>query len=124
MKKMLLIAIITLFSVTLMFAHGNEKHLRGTVTKATDAAITIKTTAGKTVEVAVTPSTKFMKGAKSITAADIKENDRVVIHAKSNGDKLEAAMVMVGSMKMNRHAGDMKGMDMHSDPKGAQSNPK
>lgn len=124
MKRVLMVTIMALFSVTLMLAHGNEKHLKGVVTQVTNAAITIQTTDGKNVEVGLMPTTKFMKSGKTIIAADIKENDRVVIHAKSNGAKLEATMVMVGSMKVRSNNGDMKGMDMHPDAKDTQSAPK
>ncbi len=124
MKRVWMVTIMALCSVTLVFAHGNEKHLKGVVTQVTNSAITIQTTDGKNMEVAVMPTTKFMKSGKTISAADIKKNDRVVIHAKSKGAKLEATMVMVGSMKVSGNNGDMKGMDTHPDTKDPQSAPK
>jgi hypothetical protein len=32
-------------------AHGGEEHVTGTLTKISDTSVTVKTTAGKTVEV-------------------------------------------------------------------------
>jgi hypothetical protein len=36
---------------TMARAHGGEEHVTGTVTKISDTSVTVKTTAGKTVEV-------------------------------------------------------------------------
>jgi hypothetical protein len=83
----------------LAFAHGDEQHITGTVSKVTDLAITVTTTSGKSVEVALTSKTTFSKDAKTITAKEIKEGDLVVIHAKKNGEKLEATSVRIGSGK-------------------------
>ena len=110
MKSTLGIITLVLLSATLLFAHNGEKHIMGTVTKVSDSSITVKDTHGKVVDVAITSNTKFMKDSKAVTAKDIKQGDRVVVHAKQNGNKLEATMVKLGdAMKMN----DMKGMDMH-----------
>lgn len=116
MKRIIGMIIVGLLSVTMLFAHGDEKHLMGTVVKVNDSSITIKDMHGKNVDVLTTSTTKFMKDGKTVTAKEIKEGDRVVVHAKQSGNKLEATMVKIGSA-MDMNMKDMKGMDMHSDDK-------
>jgi hypothetical protein len=117
MKRLLGLIASILLVASLAFAHGDEQHIMGTVSKVTDSAITVTTTNGKSIEVAVTSQTTFSRDGKTITAKEIKQGDRVIIHAKKNGDKLEAASVRIGGAKSmdqtNMH--DMKGMDMGAD---------
>jgi len=87
---------VLLFLAALVFAHGNEKHVMGTVTKVEDGSIVVKTQEGdKTVM--VMPTTKFVKGTETITQKDLKVGDRVVIHAMPMGDQLHATEVKVGT---------------------------
>jgi Domain of unknown function (DUF5666) len=117
MKHLLSLTASILLVASFAFAHGDEQHVMGTVSNVTDSTITVTTTDGKSVDVALTPQTKFAKDGKTIMAKEIKEGDRVVIHAKKNGEKLEAASVRVGGAKSmdqpNMH--NMKGMDMGAD---------
>lgn len=93
--------IALLFSLVLFavvaFAHGDEQHLMGTVTKTSDKSMTIEMKDKKTVEVTLTPETKCMKGDATAALKDVKVGDRVVINAKKSGDKLVATMVRVGA---------------------------
>jgi hypothetical protein len=91
----LLVAIVTLAAGP-AFAHGNEQHVIGTVSKVTESTITVTTTDGKSVEVALTPQTTFTKQDKTVSVKEIKAGARVVIHAKKNGEKLEATSVQLG----------------------------
>jgi hypothetical protein len=121
MKRIIEIITLVLLSATLLFAHGDEKHVMGTVTKVSDSFVTVKNTQGKVVDVAITPNTKFLRSGKAVVAKDIQVGDRVVVHAKQNGNKLEATTVKLGdAMKMN----DMKGMDMGGDKNGMNTSPK
>ena len=87
---------ILLFLSTMVFAHGNEKHVMGTVTKVDDTSIVVKTKEGdKTVM--VMPTTKFMKGTAALTQKDVKVGDRVVIHAMPMGEMLHATEVKIGT---------------------------
>lgn len=113
MKRIIGMITLVILGATLLFAHGDEKHIMGTVTKVSDSSITVKDTHGKVVDVVITPNTKFMKNGEAVAAKDIHAGDRVVVHAKQNGKKLEATMVKLGTMKMN----DMKGMNMPGDKK-------
>jgi hypothetical protein len=64
-----------------LLAHGNEKHVLGTVAKITDAEITVETAAKATVTVRVVAETKFVKSGVEAALKDLKVGDRVVIHA-------------------------------------------
>jgi len=87
---------VLLFLSTLVFAHGNEKHVMGTVTKVDDGSIVVKTKEGDK-NVMVTPDTKFVKGTAAATQKDVKVGDRVVIHAMPMGDMLHATEVKIGT---------------------------
>ena len=83
-------------AVPFALAHGGLEHVVGVVTAISTASITVKTTAGKTVEVAFDPKTTFSKAAKPIAKESIQPGDRVVIHAAEAGAKLTARTVEIG----------------------------
>lgn len=85
-RILVLVACISLV-VAAAFAHGEEVHVMGTVTKVTDNSITVKTTAKEPVTVGVAAATKFMKGKAAAKIADLKVGDRVVIHAIEGADE-------------------------------------
>jgi hypothetical protein len=68
--KLAVLACIMLFA-NLAFAHGNEKHVIGTVTKVSQGSVTVETTANTTVEVTIISDTKFTKGDSSATPKDL-----------------------------------------------------
>ena len=78
-------------------AHGGEEHVVGTVTKISDTSVTVKTTAGKIVEVGFEAKTTFARAKQPIQKADIQVGDRIVIHAVEVNEKLVAHTVEVGS---------------------------
>ncbi len=102
MKRMLMMLIGTVLFAGLAFAHGDEQHVMGTVTKITETTITVEVmpkpgeTQKTTVTVNVLASTKFEKLEAPATMKDLKVGDRVVIHAAKKGDKLEAHTVKIG----------------------------
>lgn len=96
MKPAISVICILLFLSTLVMAHGNEKHVMGTVTKIEESSIMVKTKEGEK-NVMVMPNTKFVKGAASATQKDLKVGDRVVIHAMPMGDMLHATEVKIGT---------------------------
>ena len=88
-----LLAILALAaSVTL--AHGDKKHIIGTVEKIGADSVVIKTAAGKSVEVKLVASTMYVSRTgnedKPAKLADLTVGDRVVIHATPRGETLEA----------------------------------
>lgn len=102
MKRMLLLLLGVVLFAGLTFAHGDEQHFMGTVTKITDTAITVKLAPkqGDTQETSVTvnivSSTKFEKMGAAATNKDVKVGDRVVINAGKKAGRLEAHVVKIG----------------------------
>ena len=107
-KFMLLLASIFLAGVA--YAHGDEQHVMGTVTKITETTITVEValkqreTQKTSVTVNVASSTKFEKMDAAATIKDLKVGDRVVIHAAKKGEKLQAHVVKIGmAMDSTKH---------------------
>jgi hypothetical protein len=90
---------VVLFAM-LGFAHGNDKHVMGTVTQISQDSVKVQTTANTVVEVMITADTKFMKGTAAATQRDVQVGDRVVIHAMPMKDgMLMAHTVQIGVAK-------------------------
>jgi hypothetical protein len=102
------VAILAIVSLALLptiaIAHGGEEHVTGTVTKISDTSVTVKTMAGKTVEVAYDPKTTFARAKQPIQKTDIKVGDRIVIHAMEMNEKLVAHTVEIGTATASKHA--------------------
>lgn len=84
--------------VTVALAHGDKKHVVGTVEKVTADSVTVKTADGNSVEVKLVAATTYITRAGSVDKpsklADLHVGDRVVIHATPKPDNtLEAAEV-------------------------------
>jgi hypothetical protein len=110
--KRIVAVVPLLFALSVMaVAHGNEKHVMGTVTSISESSVTVETTAKKSVTVEVTDKTKFEKSTAAATMKDLKVGDRVVIHADVAGDKLIANEVQFGVMKGKHSMDGMKGME-------------
>jgi hypothetical protein len=93
-----LLAILALALLpTIALAHGGEEHVTGTVTKISDTSVTVKTTAGKAVEVGFDAKTTYARAKQPIQKADIKIGDRIVIHAVEVNEKLVAHTVEIGA---------------------------
>lgn len=97
MKRRVILWALLITSTGILAAHGNEQHIMGTVSNISDSAITVKTADGNTVVVLLTPQTTFSRDGQSITARQIQPGSRIVVHAKKNGDKLEATTVQIGA---------------------------
>jgi hypothetical protein len=85
-----------LLATTLIWAHGGEKHVMGTVKSTAADSIAVITPKG-TVTVQINAQTKFLRDGKPSSAADLKVGDRVVIHAKEDHEKLTATEVKSGN---------------------------
>ena len=75
-------------------AHGDKKHVIGTVEKVNADSVVVKTADGQSVEVKLVASTIYVSHAgaadKPAKVSDLAVGDRVVIHATPKGDTLEA----------------------------------
>jgi hypothetical protein len=101
-KLKIQVAILAILSLgllpTIATAHGGEEHVTGTVIKISDTSVTVKTTAGKTVEVGFDAKmTTYARAKQPIQKADIKVGDRIVIHAMEVNEKLVAHSVEIGT---------------------------
>jgi hypothetical protein len=91
----LFFSLALLAGVTL--AHGDKKHVVGTVDKVSADSVTVKIADGSLVEVKLVSATTFIlrsgNADKPAKASDLVVGDRVVIHATPKGETLEAAEV-------------------------------
>jgi hypothetical protein len=94
MKRGFLMMMLTLAFVAAVFAHGDKKHVIGTIEKLNSSSVTVKTREGKSVEVKLVGTTVYISRAtatdKPATSSDLAVGENVVIHATPKGDDLEA----------------------------------
>jgi len=99
--KLLTFAAAAALVAGIALAHGDKKHVIGTVEKITSDSVVVKTAAGKSVEVKLVASTTFVLRAgsedKSAKVSDLAVGNRVVIHATPKGETLEADEVKFSS---------------------------
>lgn len=95
------IALVALLALALLatvsYAHGGEEHVVGTVTKVSDTSVTVKTAAGKIVEVGFDAKTTYARAKQPVQKSDVKAGDRIVIHAVEVSEKLVAHTVELGA---------------------------
>jgi hypothetical protein len=100
MKRKLVMLLSIALVASSVFAHGDEQHVIGTVTKVSQSSVTVQTPTNASVEVMITSDTKFTKGSASGTLTDLQVGDRVVIHAMTmKGGMLMAHTVQIGVAK-------------------------
>jgi len=104
-KLKIQVALLAIVSLALLpmiaTAHGGEEHVTGTVTKISDTSVTVKTTAGKTVEVGFDAKmTTYARAKQPTQKTDIKVGDKIVIHAMEVNEKLVAHSVELGAAKV------------------------
>lgn len=84
------IGIIAL-TATIAFAHGDKKHVMGTLEKINADSVVVKQADGKSVEVKLVANTMYVtRDGKAAKVSDLAVGDRVVIHATPTGETLSA----------------------------------
>ena len=74
-----------------VIAHGDKKHVLGTLEKINADSVVVKTADGKSVEVKLAASTVYVsRDGKTSKLSDLAVGQRVVIHATPGGDTLSA----------------------------------
>lgn len=116
MYRRILIALGCLLFVSLAFAHGGEEHVMGTVTNISGNTITVESTSNRSITVGITDQTKFEKSGSSANLTDLKVGDKVVIHAKKQGEKLVAHQVRFGAVPRKSNVKGAKGTDHSHTP--------
>jgi hypothetical protein len=72
-------------------AHGDKKHVVGTLEKVNADSVVVKTAAGKSVEVKLVSTTMYVSSdGKAAKLSDLAVGERVVIHATPSGETLSA----------------------------------
>lgn len=98
MKLRWIVLLIAFALAAPAFAHGDKKHVFGTVDKLSAEAITVRTKDGKLIDVKLAPTTAYVTNEdKPAKFADLAVGQRVVIHADSKGTDLIAATVKFAS---------------------------
>jgi hypothetical protein len=73
------------------WAHGDKKHVMGTLEKINADSVVVKQADGKSVEVKLVSTTMYVsRDGKAAKISDLAVGDRVVIHATPTGDTLSA----------------------------------
>src|SRR5260221_14300892 len=91
MKLRWIALLIALMFALPVFAHGDKKHVIGTVEKISAESVTVKTADGKLLEVKLAPATVYVtKDGKPAKLTDVAAGQRVVIHATPKGAELIA----------------------------------
>lgn len=87
---------VVLLAAFAALAHGDEKHLKGVVSRIEGSALTLAVEKGEPVVVATDEKTELTRGDAKVAMKDVVVGDRVVIHAKEHGGKLIAHVVKLG----------------------------
>jgi hypothetical protein len=73
-------------------AHEGGHDVRGVLVSVSREDLTVKTSHGSEKFV-LTPQTEFVKNGAPATSEELKVSDRVVVHAKKKGGRIEAVKV-------------------------------
>lgn len=91
MKLRWILLVLAILLVSPAFAHGDKKHVIGTIEKISPDSVMVKTQDGKSVEVKLVPTTVYVTNdGKPAKFADVAIGQRVVIHATPKGTELIA----------------------------------
>jgi hypothetical protein len=111
-KLTMLVAIAALLA-SMTLAHGDKKHVVGTLEKVNGDSVVVKTAAGKLVEVKLVASTTYVSRVgnedRSAKVSDLAVGDRVVIHATPRGETLEANEVKFSAPASSAASSETKG---------------
>lgn len=77
-------------------AHEGGLHARGVVKEASKERIVLTTTEGKLFTAAMGPGTRILRSGQVVGVGEIHVGERAVVHAKRDGERLEATEVKLG----------------------------
>jgi len=98
MKSRSLAVLLAVLVAAPLFAHGDKKHVVGTIEKLSAESITVKTKDGKSVEVKLLKTTTYLTSDdKPAAFSDLVVGQRVVVHADPQGNELLATTVKFAS---------------------------
>jgi len=112
-SKLLTFVAIAGLLASVALAHGDKKHIVGTLEKINVDSVVVKTAAGESVEVKLVASTTYISRVgnedKSAKVSDLVIGDRVVIHATPRGETLEANEVKFSAPASSAASSGTKG---------------
>jgi hypothetical protein len=86
-----LLALVMLMA-SVAIAHGDKRHVMGTLEKINADSVVVKQADGKSVEVKLVSATMYVtRDGKAAKLSDLAIGDRVVIHATPNPDSTLSA---------------------------------
>src|SRR5262245_32931009 len=94
MKRLFAVFLALAATGTIAFAHGNNDHVRGTVTEISATSMTVQVSPQVVKTVSLSSKTTFDKGGKAAHLADLKVGDRVIVDVPKG--TTEALSVKVG----------------------------
>jgi ABC-type sulfate transport system substrate-binding protein len=101
MKRALLVLLVTITFAFAAVAHGDKKHVQGTIEKINSDSIVVKAKDGSSILIKLASTTVFVQRAgnadKSAKASDLAVGDLVVIHATPKDTGLEADEIKFSS---------------------------
>lgn len=113
MKTILYVFAAMALMASVAFAHGDKKHVIGTLEKINADSVVVKTAAGKSVEVKLVATTMYVSHVgnedKAAKVSDLAVGDRVVIHATPKGETLEANEVKFSTPSSSSATAKSKG---------------
>jgi hypothetical protein len=91
MKFRWIVFLLAILLASPAFAHGDKKHVIGTIEKISPESVVVKTQDGKSVEVKLATTTAYVTNdGKPAKFSDVAVGQRVVIHATPKGAELIA----------------------------------
>jgi hypothetical protein len=92
-RTILLVALVRGLAGSAALAHGGGPHLKGTVSAISADQIAVQGAEGQAAVAKITPDTRFIRGKAVGKREDLKQGDRVIVHTRKQGDRLEAIEV-------------------------------
>src|ERR1700680_3300523 len=93
-RRVFTLLLTFLFVAITLSAHGDKKHVIGTIEKLNSGSVTVKTRDGKSVQVKLVPSTVYVARVatadKPAALSDLAVGENVVIHPTRKGADREA----------------------------------
>jgi len=93
-RRFFTLLLSVLFVAITLSAHGDKKHVIGTIEKLNSGSVTVKTRDGKSVQVKLVASTTYVARVatadKPAALSDLAVGENVVIHATPKDGDLEA----------------------------------
>ena len=101
MKRWFSIVFLVFLTLTpfILWAHGGQEHVLGTVTESTDNLIVVKTPKGESVSIVIGSETSFQHNGIETKDMRPQVGDRLVAEVKKDGEKMLAQDIRFATPK-------------------------